>query len=262
MSSRDTLHSIEPDRFFDRTRHLLGTPAMDRIGRGLVMVVGLGGVGSWAAEMLIRNGVRRIILVDFDVVAPTDFNRQVQAVPETMGMPKAMAMASRLRAIWPPVEVEAIVRRFDRQSADEILDHRPDCVLDAIDLMTDKALLIDTCLTRRIPIVTTMGAATRRDPTRIEVVDLSKTRIDPMAREVRDILRRKYGRPLTEPVGVPAVMTTEPRCCQPTAPRHDEPGPTGEMPRKKPVEGSSGCVTAAFGLAAAAEVLKLLAGDS
>jgi len=244
-----------------RTRQLLGDRAMARLAAAHVIVLGLGGVGSWAAEMLARAGVGALTLVDYDDIGESNLNRQLIATRETLGRPKVLALTHRLAGLREDLRVDPRRERFSRDTADELLDPAPDFVLDAIDLLTDKALLLDHCLRHRIPAVTSTGAGARLDPTRVEVVDLSRTRVDPVARELRGILRKRYGHDLSRPLGLPAVMSDEPRFRPPAAPAPGEPGPTGTAgPSRKPVEGTLGCVTAAFGMAAAAVVIRTLAG--
>ncbi len=237
-----------------RTAQLLGEDAMGRLARAHVLCVGVGGVGSWAAEMLVRAGVGELTLVDFDTVSPTDFNRQLPATETALGRPKVDVLAERFAAIRPDVRVNTVKRRLDVTCADTLLEPTFDHVVDAIDLLTDKSLLIELCLQRSIPIVTSTGAGARLDPTRIEVVDLAQTRVDPIARDLRHILRKKYERDLSEAIGVPAVFSTEPRYRHPRLPGPGDKGPDG-MPRKQPIEGTLGCVTGAFGMAAAGVVI-------
>lgn len=244
-----------------RTAQLLGDDAMDRLAHAHVLSVGVGGVGSWAAEMLVRAGVGELTLVDFDTVSPSDFNRQLPATTRVLGRPKVDVLAERFATIHPGVRIHTVQRRLDATCAEEVLDPSLDHVVDAIDLLTDKSLLIELCLRRHIPIVTSTGAGARLDPTRIEVVDLADTRVDPVARELRHILRKKYHRDLTQPLGIPAILSTEPRHRPPRPPGPGDTGPDG-LPRKQPIEGTLGCVTAAFGMAAASVVIRKLMGDS
>ncbi|MCB9674156.1 MAG: tRNA threonylcarbamoyladenosine dehydratase [Alphaproteobacteria bacterium] len=176
---------------FHRTELLVGGDGFDRLSAVSVMVIGLGGVGSYAAEALVRSGVGKVVLIDFDRVCVTNVNRQLHATRKTVGKSKAELMGERCEAINPKCEVVVLPTFYDWSTSEEILAHRPDYVLDCIDNMTAKLHLLEACVKRGIPVISAMGAGGRMDPTRIRVSDLSETRIDPFARIVRENLRTK-----------------------------------------------------------------------
>lgn len=196
-------------RRFDRMGRLAGDDGMRRLFRSHVLVVGLGGVGSWAAESLARSGVGRLTLVDFDKVCVTNANRQVPALKGTVGRYKAEVLAERLADVNPAARVDPLVRFYEESTSEELLAGDPDYVVDAIDNLTAKAHLLATCRARGIPVVTSTGASGRWDPTCVTVSDLARTRTDPMARELRKILRSKHGFPAKARFGIPAVWSTE-----------------------------------------------------
>ncbi len=175
---------------FSRTELLVGQAGLDRLHNSRVMICGIGGVGSYAAEALGRAGVGRITLVDFDDICLTNVNRQIQALSSTVGLPKVTVMADRLRDINPQGEIIAVKAFFSRENAGEILSLRPDYVLDAIDHFTAKAALITICREQGIPVISSMGAANKLDPTKIHVADIAETRNCRMARSMRKILRK------------------------------------------------------------------------
>ncbi len=190
---------------FHRTELLVGTQGFARLRAARVLVVGLGGVGSYAAEALARSGVGHLTLVDFDRVCVTNLNRQLHATRATVGQPKADLMVERVRAIDPKADVRGLVRFYGPESEAEIFDRPYDAVIDAIDHMATKLHLIETCVQRGVPIFVAMGAGGRMDPTRVRVSDISETRIDPFAKIVRKNLRaRGIER------GVTCVWTDEP----------------------------------------------------
>jgi len=174
---------------FSRTELLIGRAGLDRLRSSRVMICGIGGVGSYAAEALGRAGVGRITLVDFDDICLTNVNRQIHALSSTVGQPKVEAMASRLRDINPQAEIIPVKAFFSRENAEELLSERPDYVLDAIDHFTAKAALIMTCREHGIQVISSMGAANKLDPGKIHVADISETRNCRMARSMRKILR-------------------------------------------------------------------------
>ena len=162
--SADVSSDYKLHRRFDRMARLVGDTGMDRLRHSFVVVMGLGGVGSFAAESLVRSGVGRIRLVDFDDVCVTNTNRQLHALRGNTGKSKAWLMGERLRRINPVAKVEDVKRFYRVDSSDELLDGDPDFVVDAIDQLTAKCHLIATCRRRGIPLVSSMGAAGRMDP--------------------------------------------------------------------------------------------------
>jgi tRNA threonylcarbamoyladenosine dehydratase len=256
-------------RRFDRTARLLGDEGVERLAGATVTVLGLGGVGSFAAEALVRSGVGRLVLVDYDRICVTNVNRQLHAAKGTLGKPKVAVMAERLRAINPDVVVDPRPEFYRAETSARLLVPEPDVVVDAIDNVAAKLHLIATCVRERLRIVSAMGAAARLDPTAVRVADLSETRIDPFARDLRKNLRRKHGLDCTRPVGVWAVYSEEP----PIAPRalaYDDgafrcvcPGGhngVNDCEHKNRVEGSVAFVPSVFGMTAAAVAIKLLLG--
>lgn len=254
-------------RRFDRLARLVGDQGVARLGAATVTVFGVGGVGSFAAESLLRSGVGRVILVDFDRVCVTNVNRQVHAMKGTLGKLKVTVMAERLRAINPDATVEARPEFYGPETSARLLTPEPDVVIDAIDNIKAKMHLIVTCLRERIRVVSAMGAAARLDPTRVRVADLGQTRLDPFARELRGLLRKKHGLDCSRPIGVPAVYSEEPPI-EPSVLAYDDEGflcvcPAGDngvhdCEHRNRVDGSSAFVPAAFGMAAASVAVRLL----
>ncbi len=208
------LEEYKLHRRFDRMGRLVGDDKMRRLLDAHVLVVGLGGVGSFAAESLARSGVGTLTIVDFDDVCITNFNRQLHAVDGTVGKNKATVMAERLRAINRRADVRAHPVPYNADTAQTLLaprpDFVPDFVIDAIDHVTSKCHLLATCRERAIPVVSATGSGGRLDPTQVKVADLAHTTGDPLARALRGILRTRYGFPSAgAPFGIPAVYSTE-----------------------------------------------------
>jgi tRNA A37 threonylcarbamoyladenosine dehydratase len=174
---------------FSRTELLIGTDGVSTLADSHVMICGIGGVGSHAAEALGRAGVGRITLVDFDDICLTNVNRQIHALSSSVGQVKVEAMAYRLRDINPHAEIIAVKEFFSRENAGCLLEPSPDYVLDAIDHFTAKAALITACRQLAIPVISSMGAANKLDPTKIEVSDISASKNCRMARSMRRILK-------------------------------------------------------------------------
>lgn len=174
---------------FSRTELLIGSKGLATLADKHVMICGIGGVGSYAAEALGRAGVGKISLVDFDDICLTNINRQIHALSSTVGQQKVDVMAARLRDINPAATIVPVKEFFCRENADRLLAPRPDYVLDAIDHFTAKTALITICRQQGIPIISSMGAANKLDPTKIEVSDISSTRNCRMARSMRKILK-------------------------------------------------------------------------
>jgi len=230
-----------------------------------VMIVGIGGVGSWSSEALVRSGVGRITLVDGDDVCVTNTNRQVHAVALNVGRPKVVAMAARMAEIWPDCEVRAEALFFDRDSAPGLLDESPDLVIDAIDNLSAKCYLLAECHRRGIPIVAVGGAGGKGDPTKVATADLSEAVNDPLLRKVRRELRRDHGFPGAGCglFGIPSVYSTE----RPVFPQSGgsvcwtrEPGSSLRLDCASGF-GTAAFVTGAFGFAAVALGLEKLIAD-
>ena len=199
------------DRRFDRLGRLIGEVNLLRLARAHIMIMGVGGVGSWAAESLVRSGVGTVTLVDFDDVCITNFNRQLHALDGRIGQPKADVMAERLRLINPVARIRVQPFFYNQKTSAQLLAEPPDFVVDAIDCVTSKCHLLATCRERGIRVVSCTGSGGRLDPTRIAVADLSATEVDPLARVVRKILRRDYGFPREDKglFGISAVYSDE-----------------------------------------------------
>lgn len=256
-------------RRFDRTARLVGDAGVARLASATVTVLGVGGVGSFAAEALARSGVGRIILVDYDRVCVTNVNRQVHATKATLGKPKAEVMAERLRGINPDATIEARGEFYGPATSARLLAPEPDVVIDAIDNVTAKLHLLATCVRDRLRVVSAMGAAARLDPTRVRVADLAATRVDPFARELRRGLRVKHGIDVSRPLGVWAVFSEE----TPIAPHvlaYDVDGfrcvcPGGangmnDCDHGARVDGSAAFVPSVFGVTAASVAVRMLLG--
>jgi tRNA A37 threonylcarbamoyladenosine dehydratase len=203
-------------RRFDRAARLFGEPGFHRLMGARVVIFGMGGVGSFAAEALARSGVGHLTLVDFDEVCVTNTNRQLHALRGNIGKQKVEVMAERLRLVSPTATIEPVAKFYQAETSDELLAGNIDYVIDAIDNLTAKTHLLATCLSRGIPVVSSMGAAARLDPTRVRTGDLSETEVCPLARDVRTLLRKNHGLEVVKgkPVGIQAVWSNE----QPIAP--------------------------------------------
>jgi len=256
-------------RRFDRMGRLVGDPNMKRLMDSHVMVIGLGGVGSYAAEMIVRSGIGKVTIIDFDQVCVTNVNRQLHAMAGTIGKHKAEILATRFEKINPKAEIVPVTAFYNYESSDEILSRNPDYIIDAIDSVTAKAHLLDACLERKIRVASSAGAGGRFDPTRIEVADLGKTRIDPLARSIRKILRSKYNR-RRNTYGIPTVFSTEP-ISEPRELAYDNGQgfrcvcPQGDnefftCDNRNVIHGTAGFLTGAFGFTLASVIVRDIVG--
>lgn len=176
---------------FLRTEMLLGAAAMEKLSAAHVAVFGLGGVGSWCAEALVRSGVGELTLVDNDQVGLTNLNRQIQALHSTVGLEKTEALARRARDINPDCVLHLISEKYEANHRDRFFQRRYDYIVDAIDLVSCKLDLIETALTRGIPIISSMGTGNKLDPAQFRVADLSKTEGCALARILRKELKKR-----------------------------------------------------------------------
>lgn len=256
---------VDEQRFAGIAR-LYGRQGAERLAAAHVAVVGIGGVGSWAAEALARSGVGEISLFDLDDVCVSNSNRQLHALDSTVGQPKVDVMAARIRAINPACVVHAVADFVTRETMAEYITEHLDAVIDCIDSVNAKAALISWCKRRKIQVITTGGAGGQIDPTQIQVGDLNKTWNDPLASKVRSTLRRDYGFSRTpgRNYSVPCVYSSEQlRYPKPDGTVCQYKGFVGEGV-KLDCAGGFGAVmmvTATFGMVAAARIVdKLVAG--
>jgi tRNA A37 threonylcarbamoyladenosine dehydratase len=247
-----------PEQFF-RTALIWGWEALRRLQRAQVVVVGLGAVGSYAVEALARAGVGRFRLVDYDAVGPSNLNRQLYALHSTIGQFKTDVAGRRVKDINPACEVQTLNLRITSGQLDEALTGPPDLLVDAIDQIDAKVELIAAAQRQKVPLVSSMGAARRTDPSRIQVALLSETHGCPLARAVRIRLRRKRCA-----LDFPCVFSTEPRVKPILEPLRTG-GPAeafrGPKPKSRPPIGSLPTLTGIVGLTLAHAALQILVGQ-
>ncbi len=237
------------NNWLERTELLLGEEKLDILRRSRVLVVGLGGVGAYAAEMIARAGVGRMTVADADTVAPSNINRQLVALHSTVGRAKAEVLAERLRDINPELRLDVVERYIKDSETDALLDaDRYDYIVDAIVTLSPKLALIKGALDRGIPLVSSMGAGAKTDPTLMEIKDISKTHHCPLAHMLRKRLHkiginrgfRAVFSP--EPVREGAMILCEER-------------------NKKSNVGTISYIPALFGIGCASVVIRDLAGE-
>jgi tRNA threonylcarbamoyladenosine dehydratase len=200
------------ERRFGGIARLYGNEALQRFRQAHVCVVGIGGVGSWAAEALARSAVGSITLIDLDNVAESNVNRQIQALGDEFGKAKVTAMAERIHDINPQCQVTQIEEFVTPNNLDVMLGGGYDFIIDAIDSARTKAAMIAWCKRRKVKLIVSGGAGGRVDPAQIRMADLSRTIQDPLLARVRTLLRREHGFP-KEPkkkFGVECVFSSEP----------------------------------------------------
>ena len=231
---------------FIREEALLGREALERLQSSHVAVFGLGGVGSWAVEALVRGGIGKLTLVDFDAVGASNTNRQLFALQSTMGRPKAEAAAERARDINPEILVYPRVERYSAETRSSLLSRDYDHIVDAIDIVTSKLDLIQSALEMGVPIVSCLGTGNRVTAEDFRISDISETRDDPLARVMRKELRKR-GILHTPVLWSPGAAMT--------------PGITEELPPqgRRSIPGSVSWVPSAAGLMLAGHVIRSLA---
>jgi tRNA A37 threonylcarbamoyladenosine dehydratase len=251
-------------RRFGGVGRLFGSAALKRLRNSHVCVVGLGGVGSWTVEALVRSGVGELTLVDLDDVCISNVNRQLHALNGELGKPKVDVLARRVQAINPDCIVHPLQCFFLKSNATSILQTRFDAIMDAIDGPSLKCFLIAEAKKSHTPIITVGGAGGRRDPTAIEVMDLAFSSHDRLLQEVRRKLRRDYGFPRGDRAfGIECVLSRE----QPVFPTTD-----GSVCANRAESadlrldcnsgfGTACFVTATFGMVAASRIVQRLIED-
>jgi tRNA A37 threonylcarbamoyladenosine dehydratase len=254
---------------FGGMARLYGRAGLKRLRAAHVLVVGVGGVGSWTVEALARSGVGTITMVDLDEICVSNVNRQLPALDGTIGRPKVEVLAERIRAINPACRIFARQEFFTEDSAERLLaptDPPVDFVVDAIDAVANKCRLIALCRARRLPVIVCGGAGGRRDPTQVRRADLALATHDRLLSEVRKRLRQEHGfPPAGKKFGVDCICSAEipvfPQKDGSVCPAADAPAEPGESRRLNCDWGfgSATHVTGTFGFAAAAAVINALA---
>lgn len=252
--------TVRPDAAFASLHRLFGADTAALLPQLRLCVVGIGGVGSWAVEVLARSDVGHITMIDHDDVSLGNINRQLHALRDSVEHAKVDVMRERVERINPACEVQAIDDFLAERNLADYITEDFDAVIDAIDSIRFKAALIAHCRRRRIRVITTGGAGGRLDPTRVQVSDLSRTWNDALAAKVRARLRSDFGFPSNprRRFGVECVFSTE----QPVYPdgqggvTHAKPGIPGVRLDCEHGYGSAGFVTGTFGLVAASRALQ------
>lgn len=227
---------------FSRTELLLGEQAMQKLRSARVLIFGVGGVGGYVAEGLARSGVGALTLVDNDTVSETNINRQIIALHSTVGKYKTQVMQERIFDINPACKVQALNLFYTQDTAGEIDFSQFDYIVDAIDTLSGKLTIVENAKRLNIPVISSMGAGNKLDPTSFEVSDISKTTVCPLARAMRRELKKRGIEKLK------VVYSKEP----PIAVSSSEPPPDG----KKSLPGSVSFVPSVVGLIIAGEVIK------
>ncbi len=245
---------------FRRIELMLGKEACQRLRDSFVMVVGLGAVGSYAVEGLARAGIGRIRVVDFDVVAPSNINRQLYALESTIGRPKAEVAAERIGDINPGCRVEALREFVDAETAAGYLADPPDLVIDCIDSVNPKVQLLTVMRTANVPIISCLGAALRTDPTLIRIGPMEDAHGCPLGSRVRKFLRRR-GVPLDFPCvysqePLPNPLPVAPPCADASEAR------TVDRGLQRNTLGSLPTITGIFGLTAANLAIRMCIGET
>ena len=254
---------------FNRAQLLLGSDAMERLGSSKVIIFGVGGVGSWCAESLVRSGISHLTVVDSDRVCITNINRQLMATVKTVGQVKVEALKDRLLTINPMAEIDARQQIFSEETADSFCLDSYDYIIDAIDSLKDKRLLIEMACNTKAVFFSSMGAALKMDPTRIKVAEFWKVEGCPLARALRQRFKRLKRKParkflcvysdeLLENKGHNASCGTE-KCMCPKA--KNGPGDAALLNHewcssKAQINGSLMHITAIFGMTIAGLVVK------
>lgn len=253
--------TVDIARRFGGVSRLYGETGLQRFQAAHVCVIGIGGVGSWAVEALARNAIGQLTLIDLDNIAESNVNRQLHALDTEFGKAKVTAMAERIRRINPACRVDEIEEFITVENAAAMLSRGYDVVLDAIDDARAKVAIAAWCRANRMPLVVTGGAGGRLDPTRIQTGDLAKATGDRLLAKVRNQLRREHGFPKGErsKFGIPCVYSDEQVRKPDAACAIDDDTERAALTGLNCAGyGSSVCVTAPFGMAAAALVLNLL----
>lgn len=224
--------------FSERSELLLGKDAVEKLKSSRVAIFGIGGVGSYTAEALMRCGIGHLDLFDGDTVSESNINRQLVATEKTVGIPKVEVASIHAKEINPDIDVTPHQLFFSKENADDIDFSKFDYIVDAIDTVSSKILLAEKSVEANVPLISCMGAGNKLDPTRFEVADISKTSVCPLARVMRQELRKR---------GINHLKVVYSK---------EEPIKTSVIENGKPVSGSVSFVPSVAGLIIAGEVVK------
>ena len=234
---------------FSRTELLLGEDAMGRLAGAKVIIFGVGGVGSWCAEGLVRSGICHLTIVDPDCVGESNVNRQLMATTATIGQPKVEVLKARLQEINPEAEITALQAKFTPETASQFNLEQYDYIIDAIDTLKNKIFLILSATATSATFFSSMGAALKLDPTRVRVTGFWEVRNDPLARMLRKRIRQGKVLPQKDFLCVYSEELMENR--------GENQGPSSEIDSQKAqINGAAVPVTAAFGFTLASLVIK------
>ncbi len=236
--------------WLSRTELLIGRAALEKLAQSHVMVVGLGGVGSYAAEFIARSGVGKMTIIDGDIVDPTNRNRQLPALATNHGQSKADIMADRLKAINPELDLQVVKTFITPEMVTKLFTIRPDYIIDAIDSITPKLTFIRLAHENKLPMVSSMGAGGKLDPTKLEVADISETHHCPFAQQLRKVLKRQHN--IRQ--GVKVVFSPE-------APDKESIIMTDGSNYKKSAYGTISYLPAVFGAVTASVAIRDLTGE-
>lgn len=177
--------------FLSRTELLIGSNSLEKLKSSQIAIFGIGGVGSFAAEALGRCGVGNLVLIDYDVINETNINRQIHSTTKTIGRAKVEVMKERLIEINPNINVKTYREMYNENTSKNLINKDYDYVIDAIDIVSSKIHLIIKCIEAKIPIVSSMGAGNKLDPTKFEVTDIYNTTMCPLAKVMRHELKKR-----------------------------------------------------------------------
>lgn len=234
------------DKYKERTKIVIGQDGIDLLRNSNVLVFGIGGVGSYVVEGLVRAGIGNLTIVDFDTVDITNINRQIPALHSTIGMNKTDVLEKRIKNINPEINLKCHTSLYNEDTSDTLLDGDYDFVVDAIDMVPSKIHLIESCYKRGLNIISSMGMGNKLDPTMIEIADIHKTEMCPLAKIIRRETKKRGIKKL------PVVYSRE-------KPR--DTGITQEDGRTKRVNGSMSFVPSCAGLIISSYIVRKIIGD-
>ena len=234
------------DKYKERTKIVIGQDGIDLLRNANILVFGIGGVGSYVVEGLVRAGIGNLTIVDFDTVDITNINRQIPALHSTIGMNKTDVLEKRIKDINPEINLKCHTSLYNEDTSDTLLDGDYDFVVDAIDMVPSKIHLIESCYKRGLNIISSMGMGNKLDPTMIEIADIHKTEMCPLAKIIRREAKKRGIKKL------PVVYSRE-------KPRDTD--ITQEDGRTKRVNGSMSFVPSCAGLIISSYIVRKIIGD-